>query len=128
MSPTPPAGAAIPLVGAEVRVFDQNGAQMGQPRGGWVGHVTKVGRSLVTIGLEGRHRELVFRIDTRRSHDGFGGKWFESPEEAAAKAERGALEEALRTAGVEVFRARLTVDQLRRLAAVVTESGGEGDG
>jgi len=61
-------------VGQEVRVFDVNGRRMGQPEGGWVGFVTKIGRTLFTVekqGVHGHSQSDQYRIETGRRNDSY---------------------------------------------------------
>lgn len=103
--------------GDEVRIFDQNGARIGQPEGGWPGTVVKIGRSLVTI--EYRGKQDPFRLDTRVINDRYGHRWFKTLEQAA---EDERLRVALATLKAHSIRLDsghgLTVEQIEALAEV----------
>lgn len=104
-------------VGQEVRVFDQNGRRMGQPDGGWPGVVTKVGRKLVAI--EYSNRSAQFRLDTQVINDGYGHRYFETPEQVIRHQRLGRALKALHDHQIMLGRGhRLTVEQIEALAEV----------
>lgn len=109
-------------VGDEVRVFDVNGNRLGQPEGGWVGTVTKVGRKLVTIQTgDGYNGEKQYRLEDQMANDNYGHRRFKTLEQAAQDERRAEAMDVLRNAGINFgYRAiPFTVDQLEELAALV---------
>ncbi|MGS2645884.1 beta barrel domain-containing protein [Streptosporangium sp. G12] len=69
-------------VGQEVRVFDVDGAEMGQPEGGWPGKVIKVGRRYATVSYRGRTGQ--FLLGTGRINDAYGHQWIMTLEQVEA--------------------------------------------
>ena len=105
----------------EVRVFDTNGSRAGQPEGGWMGHVVKVGRTLAHIDYgDTRERIETFRLaDGRRNDDG-GRRYFLTLEQVAERDRRHEADEVLRVHGVELsHRHSFTIEQREALAEVV---------
>ena len=98
--------------GDEVRVFGRRSDKAGEP-----GVIVKVGRTLVEVRWHG-HAEK-FRIDTRTVNDGYGGVWFETPEDTDRRERETAARAVLTAAGIE-FRIgrRFTLDQIEALAEV----------
>ena len=106
----------------EVRVFDINGSRAGQPEGGWMGHVVKVGRTLAYIDYgDIRERIETFRLDTqRRNNDPYGQRYFRTLAEVADLDRRSVAMEALKAHGVELsHRHSFTIEQREALAEVV---------
>lgn len=108
--------------GDAVKVFDVNGRRMGQPEGGWDGTVVKVGRKLAYIDYPGGYGRgpRAFRLDTRRSNDGYAHRSVKTPDEASADAALAAAWERLRLLGLDAvgsrLRLRYTAEQLSRAA------------
>lgn len=59
-------------VGDTVHVFDINGRRTGQPENGWIGRVTKVGRSLVTVEYDRCHDG--FKLETLVINNKYGNR------------------------------------------------------
>lgn len=107
-------------VGDEVRVFDVNGKRIGQPEDGWIGTVTKVGRTLVYIEYAGRTDK--FEMATGTGPDAYRHRSFLTAQHAADTARRRAAEDSLREFGITVAypkRDHFTTDQLEALADLV---------
>jgi hypothetical protein len=115
--------------GDEVRVFDVNGARVGQPVGGWTGEVVKVSPKLVHITYGGWYgdRPKAFRRDTGRANDAYEHQCFMTLDEVA-EAERGAAARTvLREHKITLEHGnRLTVAQLEALAEVAKTFTQEG--
>ncbi|MBN6054547.1 hypothetical protein JYK22_21575, partial [Nonomuraea sp. RK-328] len=103
-------------VGDEVRVFDVNGARRGQPSGGWVGKVIKVGRKYVTVEYLGRTDQ--FEIDSgRRANDAYGHRRIKTPEQVALDARWQTALDDLRARRVELRQGhKFTLEQVEALA------------
>lgn len=109
-------------VGDEVRVFDVNGSRRGQPEGGYVGHIVKVGRTLAHIEYKGWTE--TFRLDNGRRNDNYGHQWFKTLEQAALDERRSVAEAVLRNVGVELSHRRsFTLEQIEALAEVAKTFG-----
>jgi hypothetical protein len=113
-------------VGDEVRVFSVNGKRAGQPEGGWVGEVTRVGRKLIDIKYPGAYAHSgveTFRLDGQKTNDEYAHESFQTMEQFAQSERKSTAQAALRDAGLELetrARSRLTLEQLEALAEVVT--------
>jgi sulfite reductase beta subunit-like hemoprotein len=107
--------------GDEVRVFDVNGKRMGQPEGGWPGTVEKVGRKLVDIRYRGRVQS--FRLDTRRSNDGYAHQSFKTPEQAAVDGRHARAADFLQECRISMPYTAYSAEQLEALADLVRSFG-----
>jgi hypothetical protein len=111
--------------GDEVRVFDQNGRQMGQPAGGWVGRVAKTGRTLAYVTYPGAwppEGEKFSMSDGYRPNDGYRHRYILTMDEVARRERRASAMAAINAAHVEItlsHRAAFSVERLEELAAVV---------
>jgi len=111
-------------VGQSVRVFDVNGARVGQPEGGWPGEVVRVGRKLVYITFaraawNKRESGEAFRLDDGQINDNHGNRYFLTVEEADYRLRRETAVTALREVGIHVQTySRLSLEQIEALAAV----------
>jgi hypothetical protein len=105
----------------EVRVFDTNGRRVGQPEGGWVGYVTKVGRTLVHIDYgEGAEHIDAFRLVTGRRNDNYGHRYFLTLAQVADRTRRTRADATLQAHGIELsHRFIFTIEQIEALAEVV---------
>lgn len=104
-------------VGDEVRVFDVNGHRRGQPDGGYVGTVVKVGRKLVEIKYG--YCQAQFRIETGGVNDGYGHQYFLTINETEEQEIRRDALKRLEALGFTVsYKARnsYTADQYAQLA------------
>lgn len=111
----------------KVRVFDVNGSRSGQPEGGWIGTVVKVGRTLAHIDYEGARETQTFRLNDGRRNDDYAHRYFLTLAEAAERDRIGAADETLRAHGVELsYRRTFTLEQREALADVVRTWGQEG--
>lgn len=107
-------------VGDEVCVFDVNGNRMGQPDGGWIGKVVKVGRTLVYIEYGARTDK--FEIDTGKRPDSYRHRSFKTVQQAADDQLRQAAETSLSDLGVIIewrVRSQLSADQMEAIAGLV---------
>lgn len=105
-------------VGDDVRVFDQNGSRMGQPPGGWLGKVVKIGRKYATV--EYGQRSEMFELATgRRANDGYGHRRIRTLEQVALEERRRSAVDKLHSHGVELRTGhRLSIEQIEALAEV----------
>ncbi len=114
--------APVIAVGDEVRVFDVNGPRVGQPAGGWVGRVTKIGRVNAHIEYPGAYPGATdaFRLATRTKADAYGHRTFQTPAEVEAAQRLQRARGVLRDAGLTVeYGTELDVETLEELAAVI---------
>lgn len=106
--------------GDEVRVYDVNGSRRGQPEGGWVGTVEKVGRTLAHIDYPGGHGAEQFRLSDGRRNDRYGHQYFRTLAQADEWDRRVSAASILRDRGVELSnRHSFTLEQIEALAEVV---------
>ncbi|TMR10080.1 hypothetical protein ETD86_40870 [Nonomuraea turkmeniaca] len=106
-------------VGDEVRIFDVNAKRMGQPEGGWVGKVTKVGRTLITVHYSGGYKK-VFRRDDGYANDNYRHQHIETPEMAARKTQREDAIATLRSHGIDLaYGHRFTNEHLEQMIALL---------
>lgn len=105
-------------VGDEVRVFDINARRRGQPHGGWVGTVVKVGRILAHVEYQGRTQ--TFELSTGYRNDNYRHQHFETLEQVDVNARCKTAVDVLRERGVELSNRRsFTLEQIEALAEVV---------
>lgn len=113
--------------GDEVRVFDRNATRVGQPEGGWIGHVARVGRKLAYIDWPRASGDTPdpFRLEDGRRNDNYGGQWFRTLEQVTEDQRWSAAVGVLRDARVDIRPGHsLSLDQVEAMAAIVT--GNEG--
>jgi len=112
--------------GDRVQVFDVNGSRNGQPKGGWDGIVTKVGRKLITVTYNGSHRPKAFRLDDGRANDNYGHQHIETVEQATENLRRADILTKLRVGGLELtHRVKIDTDTLAAVLAVLNQSDEE---
>jgi hypothetical protein len=95
---------------------------MGQPDGGWVGRVVKVGPKLVHITYPYAPQAKACRKADGRSNDRYGNQSFKTVEQAARHNRYAAAIAVLREHGIEVSPRHgqsVTVEQAEELAEVV---------
>lgn len=102
-------------------MFDVNGARMGQPHGGWVGTITKVGRTLVHVKYGTGWQPETFRIEGQHRNDKFAHQWFLTLDEAAEKQERSDLVAKLKThrLSFDMGFSNIPINKLRAVAAAL---------
>lgn len=108
--------------GLEVRVFDENGRQHGQPEQGWPGHVQTVGTRLALIQYGGVTKK--FRLDTRRANDLHATTWFETLDQVDFSLRKQAAKNTLGQHGLRLDHGmflEMTADKLEELAAAVRQ-------
>ena len=109
-------------VGQRVWIYDVNDRYGNGPV---EGTVSKIGRKLVTV-QSGKYRtESVFRLDDQHANDGFRHRWFRTDEQREAHDRRQVAEDALKKAGVQVWQAKLTTEQVEAIAQIVRGPEGE---
>jgi hypothetical protein len=112
-------------VGDEVRVLDTNGRRVGQPDGGWIGRVEKVGRTLVTVSYPGcrpAEGEKFSMSDGYHPNDPYRHRHIHTADEIERQARRAAAIGVLREHHIELKLGRdrsFTIEQLEALAEVV---------
>lgn len=115
-------------VGQAVRIFDVNGKRLGQPEDGWPGHVTEVGRKLVTVEEDdGWPNPTQYRIETGQKNDNYGHRYIKTPEQSAWDERKRASVAFLHQHGLEVGRKfDLDVTVLEAIADVIREAADDG--
>ena len=117
-------------VGDEVRVLDTNGRRVGQPDGGWIGRVEKVGRTLVTVtypGCRPFEGEKFSMEDGYKPNDAYRHRHIHTVDEVERQARRSAAVTVLREHGVDLsHRFMRTIEQIEALAEVVKTWDQEG--
>jgi hypothetical protein len=117
-------------VGDEVRVLDTNGRRVGQPDGGWIGRVEKVGRTLVTVSYPGcrpAEGEKFSMTDGCKPNDAYRHRHIHTVDEVERQARRSAAVAVLRKHGVDLsHRFMRTIEQIEALAEVVKTWDQEG--
>jgi hypothetical protein len=105
----------------EVRVFDTNGSRVGQPEGGWLGIVVKVGRTLAHIDYgDARERIETFRLSDGRRNDDNGRRYFLTLEQIAERERRATAIAVLKKRRIVLDHGHgLTTEQIEALAEVV---------
>jgi hypothetical protein len=105
-------------VGDEVRVFDTNGRRSGQPEGGWLGTVIKIGRKYVTIDY-GRKAES-FEFGGRRANDPYGHRHFKTLDQVTLDDRRQRAKAVLSDHKIRLDMGhQLALDQIEALADFV---------
>ena len=119
-------------VGDEVRVLDTNGRRVGQPDGGWIGRVEKVGRTLATVSYPGcrpAEGEKFSMTDGYKPNDAYRHRHIHTVEEIALSDRRSVAIGVLREHNIELKLGRansVTLEQLEALAEVVKTWDREG--
>lgn len=110
--------------GDEVRVFDVNGRVMGQPEGGWVRRVQKVGRSLVHVESVAGRGSDSYRIKDGRANDRWEHRHIETLEQYEKRAKAEAVRAVLWSVGLDSHRSKLSEGHLQAIAELVQSFGG----
>lgn len=106
--------------GDEIRVFDVNGKRMGQPQGGWPAQIVKVGRTLVTVKLNGQNRTDKYRMSDQRINDSYGHCYFKTVGQAELDLRRQKAISVLRDYGISLSaRSNVTLSGLESIVELL---------
>lgn len=109
-------------VGQEVRVFDVNGRRPGEPSGGWLGEVVKVGRALFHVRY--RNQVEAFRLETGRRNDIYSHRYVKSLDQVNRSIRAEYARETLRLYGFDLRNPSPSLDKLEAVAALLDSMEG----
>lgn len=115
-----------PKVGDAMIVYEAHLDKRKARANGQPARVMKVGRTKFTLRREGSSHNEEFYLETRRSADGLGRGWAETPERSKEMARRYEAWDLLYEKGLEARLGRdrrFSADLLEKILALITEHG-----